>query len=424
MTRSTVLTSLAACTILGWAASVEANVVAEWNALAVQCTGAHRGAPGQVLDIAIAQAAVHNAVQAIEGRYEPYLAGVSATGGESRAAAAAAAAYNVLATVCPNSVATLLAPAFKPYLDGNDPGLAVGAAAATQLLAKVRPAPAMTFIGGTGAGEWQPQPPATNMAFVYLATTEPFTMTSPTQFLPGPPPAMTSERYLRDYNEVKEHGNIESHPPAPACPAPRETDMARFWGGNLILQWNDTVRNIAVDRQLSIGETARLLALATFAGADALIAVWDSKIHYNFWRPIAAIRRADEDPNAETERDVDWIPFIQGPHFPPGSQTPAYPDYVSGANGVTGAYVTILQMYFRTNAFRFEIYKGTAPSVAICTNPRTFRRFSDAAQEVVDARILLGIHFRFADTEARRLGARVGFWTFTNALRPVGHGGE
>ena len=141
MTKLRVLTSLTACTVLGWAASVEANVVAEWNALAAVCTATHRAGPPQVLDMAVVQAAVHNAVQAIEGRYEFYLGSVSANGDESAAAAAASAAYNVLATICPNSVATVLAPAFKPYLDGNDPGLAVGASAAMKMLAEVRAAP-------------------------------------------------------------------------------------------------------------------------------------------------------------------------------------------------------------------------------------------------------------------------------------------
>ena len=276
-------------------------------------------------------------------------------------------------------------------------------------------------MGGSGPGEWEPQAPATNMTAVYIATTKPFAHGSLqellAQFRPGPPPPMTSARYVRDYYEVKELGNIENHPAIGACPAPPKTDMARFWSGNFANIWNETLRNIALDQQLSLGDTARLLALGNFAAADTLITVWDSKIHYNFWRPIGAIRRANEDGNDETERDVDWIPFIQGPNFPAGSQTPAYPDYVSGANGVTGAFTTILQMFFRTDRLNFEIYKATAPVVAICTNPRTFRRISDAAQEVVDARILLGIHFRFAErrrarwapaSRSRRSGASCG----------------
>jgi len=207
----------------------------------------------------------------------------------------------------------------------------------------------------------------------------------------------------------------------PLSPAPRRTDLARFWSGNFIAQWNDTVRLIALDHQLSIGETARLLALANLAMADAAITVWDSKLHYHFWRPITAIRQAHTDPNPLTESDPSWTPFIQSPHFPAGSQTPAYPDYTSGANGLTGADTAMLQLFFRTDEVDFEVYKATPAAVPICTNPRLFRRLSDAAQEVVDARILLGIHFRFADEEARKQGQRVALWAFSKYLRPV-HG--
>ena len=113
------------------------------------------------------------------------------------------------------------------------------------------------------------------------------------------------------------------------------------------------------------------------------------------------------------------MPFITSTHFPAGSQTPPYPDYVSGANGLTGAFTTILQLFFRTDAVPFEIDKAVPASVAICTNPRLYRRISDAAQEVVDARVLLGIHFRFADTAARTLGTRIAWHVFTNELRPM-----
>lgn len=194
--------------------------------------------------------------------------------------------------------------------------------------------------------------------------------------------------------------------------------MARFWTANVILLWNQAVRDIALDRQLPLGDAARLLALANLAAADAAIAVWDSKLHYNYWRPITAIREGAGDGNGDTLGDAGWTPFIQGSHFPADSQTPPYPDYVSAANGLTGAYVTTLQLFFETDWLPFEIYKATPPSVAICENPRTYRRLSQAADEVVDARILLGIHFRSADVEARQLGARVAAWTLRNVLRP------
>ena len=421
MKRLHKIVALTVCVFGTWGAPTQANVVTEWNALAVQCIG--RPGAGAALDLALVQSAVHDAIQAIEHRYEPYFATPPANGDESRAAAAAAAARRVLGTVCPLTAQAALDAGLAPYVAGNDPGLAIGYAAGDALLTKLRPSPALPpFIGGTGPGEWRPTPPANApMRDVYLATTEPFVMTSPSQFRPGRPPALASDQYLRDYNEVKEMGAVESHPPVGACPARKDTDMARFWSGGVVAPWNQAARDIAVDRQLSLGDTARLLALANLAAADTGIAIWDSKLHYNYWRPITAIREGDNDGNESTAGDINWTPFIQSSHFPAGSQTPPYQDYVSGANGLTGAYVTALQLFFGTDRVPFEIYKTTPASVAICTNPRTYRRISEAAGEVVNARILLGIHFRTADVEARQLGTRVGFWTFFKALRPLSH---
>jgi hypothetical protein len=419
--------ALAFGVLLIGASAGQANVVTDWNALAVQCiataTPPARGGPPGLLDLALVHAAVHDAVQAIEHDFQPYFATPPATGHESVASAAAAAAHDVLVVLCPAAVSTL-DDAFKPYKDGLDPGLAVGSAAAAALLPLRRPTPVLPpFTGGTGIGEWRPTPPGNlPMGFEFMAYTEPFTLTSPDQFRPDGPPAIGSHEYTRNYNEVKKHGAVESHPAMPACPAPSRTDLARFWSGNFIAQWNDTARLIAIDQQLSIGDSARLLALVNLAAADAVIAVWDSKRHFNFWRPITAIREGENDGNPETPGDPAWTPFIQSVHFPAGSQTPPYGDYVSGANGLTGAVTKMLRLYFRTDRFQFYVPKGTAPAVPICNNPRLFRRFSEAMNEVIDARILLGIHFRFADEDGRRLGQQVASWAFRHFLRPIRHG--
>ena len=418
---------LAVCVVLCGAAPGQADVVAEFNALAVQCiataTPPARGGPPGLFDLALVHVAMHDAVQAIQHDFEPYLATPPATGNESAASAAAAAAHDVLVVVCPAAVATLDA-AFKPYKDGLDPGLAVGSAAAAALLPHRRPTPVVPdFTGGTGIGEWRPTPPAElPMAFLFMATTEPFTLTSPDQFRPDGPPAVNSHQYTREYYEVKKLGSVQSHPATATCPSPEPTDLARFWSGNFVAQWNEAARMIAIDQQLSIGDSARLMALVNLAAADGAIAAWDSKRFFNFWRPITAIREGNNDLNPFTIGDPGWTPFIQGPHFPAGSQNPAYPDYVSGANTLTGAFTRILQLYFHTDHFQFEVNKATPPAVVICENPRTYQRFSDAAQEVVDARILLGIHFRTADEDARRLGRRVAGWAFANYLRPLHHG--
>jgi len=236
---------------------------------------------------------------------------------------------------------------------------------------------------------------------------------------PATPAADVAAALADERPVVPVTGGSAGHPPVGACPAPKETDMARFWSGSVIPGWNQAMRNIADDRRLSLGDTARLFALATVAAADAGIAIWDSKLYYNFWRPITAIREGANDGNDHTDGDVNWTPFIQSNHFPAGSQTPSYQDYVSGANGLTGAFMTTLQLYFGTDRMPFSIYKITPATVAICTNPRTYRRFSEVADEVVEARILLGIHFRTADLEARRLGVRVATSSFFKTLRPL-----
>jgi hypothetical protein len=210
---------------------------------------------------------------------------------------------------------------------------------------------------------------------------------------------------------------VQGHPSTGACPAPADTDMARFWAGNFGAQWNQVLRDVAIARQLGIGDTARLLALANLAAADAGIGIWDSKIFYNVWRPMTAIHEGANDGNPNTAGDPNWTPFISSTHL--NSQNPPYPDYLSGANGLTGAYTTMLQLFFHTNNMAFAIHKASPATVPICTTPRLYRRISDAAEEVVDARVLLGIHFRFADTGARTLGTRVAWHVFTHALRPV-----
>lgn len=411
---------LVCLTAASWIAPASANVVTEWNAIAIGCIP--RGGPTNAFDAALVQAAVHDAIQAIEHRYEPYFSSPAAVGTESKAAAAAAAAYWVLTDnrVCPDTAQATLDAAFLPYKNGNDPGLVVGKAAADALLAtEYRADNGAVWNGKVAVGEWRPTPPANaTMAFVYAATTRPFVMDKPESFRPGPPPALTSDKYTREYNEAKAKGSILSHPATPACPAPDETDKARFWAGNYAVQWNQAIRDVAVDRQLGLGDTARLLALANLAVADAGIAVWDSKIHYNYWRPITAIREGDNDGNPNTVGDASWTPFIQSPHLL--AQTPAYPDYTSGANGVTAAFATTLQLYFKSDFVPLAINKAPLnPAVPICTTPRLFRRISDAMTEVVEARILLGIHFRSADEVARTIGQRVAWNTFTQALRPL-----
>ena len=411
------------CVCLGLPSPVFADAVTDWNAVTMLYVAGGPGTPPNppvgragppaLLDIALVQAAVHDAVQAIEGEFEPYAyRNKNAFGLGSPAAAVAAAARGVLVRLYPTQ-AGAINTTYEAYLLAHglvgDPGLAVGEAAAIELhthhyRAEVATTP---FFGGDGIGEWRPVPPTlptTPMGFLALAFTDPFTLKSASQFRPGPPPPITSQRYVREYNEVKKVGDINAHPNS-------TTDMARFWSGNFWVQWNEATRQIAEAHSTSIGDSARLFALANLAAADAVIAVWDSKFHYNFWRPLTAIREGDNDGNRKTIGDVTWTPLFA---------TPNYSDYVSGANGLTGAFTKMLELFFGTDKISFTV-KNPNPMVSLQERP--FSRFSDAAEEVVEARILLGIHFRSADEDARRLGNRVARWTFRKYLRPVrGHG--
>ncbi|HWN38426.1 MAG TPA: vanadium-dependent haloperoxidase [Gammaproteobacteria bacterium] len=437
--RTATAAAVAALLAASWVAPASANVVTEWNTLAMGCIA--RGGAANALDVALVQAAVHDAIQAIEGRYEPYKSSPPATGNESKAVAAAAAAYRVLSDnrICPapatgaDTVQATLDTAFAPYKYSSDAAARiVGEAAGDAMLAEWRDGTTtipLPYIGNTAIGQWRPTPPGFSpMNPVFVATKKPFVIANVAQFRPGPAPALTSAEYLKDYNEVKAVGGMTSHPALGACPAPAATDMARFWGANIPAQLNQLLRDVAVDQQLGLGDTARLLALGNLASADAGIVTWDTKIYYNVWRPVTAIQTDDGIP--ATKQDATWRPFydsVYDPAVPTGhfpgtpapSQTPPYPDYPSGANTVSGAFTTILQLFFKTDHMPIAIYKGSAPTVAICTNPRLYTRISAVADEVVEARILLGIHFRFADTVARTIGTRVAQEVFAKALRPL-----
>jgi hypothetical protein len=407
------LIGLIAGVSLSAAAPAYADAVTYWNDVTVQAVTVGRPGGAGFLDVALVQAAMHDAVQAIERRFEPYAADL--TGSGSPDAAAGAAAYHVLVGIYPKQQSVLDAK-YKEFLASSghtgNPGLALGQQVAAVLLKHYRPAATLPdYKGGSTAGAWRPTPstigtpptpaPFSSMANLYLVDAKPYVLERGSQFRPEPPPAVTSAAYTRDYNEVKALGSRLSSKRTPA-----QTDLAHFWSENYVAQWNRVLRSIADAKALPIGDRARLFALANLATADAVIACWDAKRHYNFWRPVTAIQEGEHDGNPETIGDPGWEPLVN---------TPNYPDYTSGANSVTAATTTILQRFFGTDTFTFAV---TSNSPLATQKTRTYQRFSDAAQEVVDARVLLGIHFRFADEVARTHGTRVANWTFERALRP------
>jgi hypothetical protein len=417
MVRKTLV--VAALSLCGGIAAGPAcgDAVTDWNEIAQGAIVTGRPGPIGVIDSALVQVAVHDAVQAIDQRFEAYHVEVQKAHG-SRSAAAAAAAHAVLVGIYPAQAATLDATYFN-YLATHgltgDPGLLVGEKVAAGILPLRRTDPnplPPPFTGGTGIGQWRPtpsfigNPPAppsgAPMAVHWMAGFDPFTLTGPARFRADPPPALTSERYTRDYDEVKKLGSFDSTERTPA-----QKDLAYFYTDNFVAQWNRALRGIATSHLRRTGDTARLFALANLAMADALITSWDSKKFYVFWRPITAINEGDNDGNPNTAGDPAWQPLINNPN---------YPDYTSGANNVTGAATRTLALFFGRDRLTFEV--TTLAPLAV-QKSRIYNRFSDAAQDVVDARILLGIHFRFADTAARKQGQQVAEWAFNHFLLPL-----
>jgi hypothetical protein len=404
-------------------ASADPDAATVWHNIAVQALVAANPArpnPIPFLDLAVVQVAVHDAVQGIDRRFAPYHVTFPSGASGSPEAAAAKAAHDVLVAILPDQAASL-DRAYRNYITGHglaedDPGVHIGAAAAAGILAlratdgrMPNPLPP-PFTGGTAPGQWRPTPslhpgPPPSLAPMlssWLATVPPFTLRSGDQFRADPPPALSSEQYAKDYYEVKTLGALTN-----SKRTPEQTELAIFFGGNLFILFNQTLRDVAAWQTDTIGDNARLLALGTLAIADSFIASWDSKTHYAFWRPITAIREGENDGNLQTQGDPSWQPLYN---------TPNYPDYTSGACNVLGAMTRMLELYFGTDRMDFTVV-STNPNAAPKT--RTYSRFSDLAWDGVDVRIYQGVHFRFADEAGREQGRQVAEWVFGHVLQPI-----
>ena len=409
--------------LLAAPASVRADAVADWNLIAIQRIAEANPAhppPVTFIDMAIVQAAIYDAVQAIERHYKPYHVEIEGASG-SPAAATAKAARDVLVNLFPDQTPTI-DNIYNQYLKDHslspaDPGVAVGATAAAGIIALRAndgrfPPGQMPFVGGSNPGEWRPTdsfigtppapPPFSPMAARWVANVTPFALKSGDQFRAGPPPPLTSHNYTRDYNEVKAMGARFNSSRTDA-----QTDLALFWASNYVALWNRALRDIAEAQNLNIGDSARLFALVNLAMADAIVTAWDSKVAYVSWRPLTAIRSGNDDTNPDTVGDSEWQPLINNPN---------YPDHTSGANNNSGAATRMLELFFGTNEMSFIVRTTNAAAIQ---QTRTYSRFSDAAQDVVDARIYEGIHFRFADEDARKQGRHVAQWVFDHFLKPL-----
>ena len=385
---------------LSASASARADTVTDWNANAVHAlvTTAGQSPTVSTVHLAMVHGAVYDAVNSIDERYEPYLVEVRARDWYSKDAAAATAAYRVLLGIVPGQEPALT-PLYNTSLASipagaaKDGGVRVGEVAAAAMLADRKndgrfgayrfPAPA-TSTDPWPVGQWRPVLQAFgNDPAAWIKDVRPFLIQDPARG--RAPYPLTSKRYAREFDEVKSVGALNS-----ATRSADQTDQARFWAEGL-QPWTRVARQLAIDRGQRSIESARMFAMQYMTGADALISVWNGKAHYLSWRPITAIREAGRDQNPATDADTGWLPLIN---------TPPYPDQPSGLSAVSAAMGEALEEVFG-HRVRFSV-----TSVSSNTT-RSYRSFDEAVDEVVDARVYSGIHFRKADEDGAEIGEDV-----------------
>lgn len=393
--------------------TVAVNPVIQWNKtllVIVRTPGAQPATMHSTRSFAIMHAAIYDAVNAIDQRHKPYLVTLpDVPPNVSQEAAAAAAAHEVLVT---------LYPAFKISLDaalqqslgqiadgkGKTEGIAIGLDVADRILELRRNdganAPQIPYIFGTAPGDYQSTPPnfPPQPQFTQWPHVTPFALSRANQFRPGPPPKLTSDEYTDAFNEIESLG-IENSATATAD----EALTGRFWNGAIQNYWNEITQTASQSHNLSTADSARLFALLNFSLADGVIAFYDAKYTYNFWRPVTAIRAAGADGNPETLANPGWLPQV--------GKTAPDPSYPGAHAVVSAASAEVLRSFFRRDHFDFDVTSEVLPGVV-----RSFQSFSAAAEEATLSRVFAGQHFRFDLTAGSRLGRDVADTVFDNLL--------
>ena len=392
------------------------DVILQWNRVLMDTVRTPGQQPATIMPVrsyAIMHAAMFDAVNSIDGSYTPFLTDVPGSQNASIEAAAAQAAHDVLASLYPTRVAIFDAE-LAISLQGIDEnraqqGIRVGQIVAERLLAarsndgwNVTP-PAYSLPATPG--NWQPTPPSgTAAAFTHYGAVTPFGITSGLQFKPNPPPSMTSAEYAADLNEVKEIGSVNS-----ATRTADQTKVAQLWAGvntptNFLFVWNNVARTVSLARGSSTVEQARLFALTNMALHDALQTTFASKFVYGLWRPVTAIRRADEDSNASTAPDPGWSSLIA---------SPPYPTYAGNNAAIGTSQSTILALFFGRDDIAFQhTWEGAGGAT------RAYAGFSAMADEEARARVYGGIHFTFDNVAGQSVGRNVANYIFANVMRP------
>jgi hypothetical protein len=410
-TRRALLASAATVAALAVPSVAQADVLNDWNVIAQnQALTLRPTAHGQTRGIAMVQGAVYDAVNALRPRYEPYLLDLAALHARpfgSRKAAIATAAHHVLVEIAaPAQVAGLdsaytATMATIPNGRVKNEGLRVGAAAAAAMLTARDDdgfIAAFSFVIGSDPGDWRPLTPTALDPDAWVSNLTPFLIESPSQFRSAGPNALTSAAYAEEFAEVKEVGALNN-----STRTADQTTAAIFWQAPPAALWNRLARDLSAEHDISVAKEARLLAMINLAAADGAIACWNEKYYWNFWRPRAAIQEAGTDGNPATVADPAWEPlFHPSTATTPPLITPPFPEHPSGHGCVSGAVLHTLRAFFGTNDVAFDVHSGRFPG-----QPRHFGRFTRALQEIIDARVWGGIHFRTADVQGAVIGKKV-----------------
>ena len=381
------------------------DVVTDWNTSALDAIRAgHTPPPIASRSLAILHVSIYDAVNGITRTHEPYLVQSSASASVSLEAAASAAAHKALVNLFPaaaSSFNTLHAAilAAIPNAPQKTAGIVWGEFVANQILAARANDGSDAIVappGGSGPGVWVPTPPAfAPYLLPQWGFVAPFGMSNSSQFRPPGPPALDSEQYAADYNEVKELGAASG-----STRTAEQTQIALFWADGAGTEtppghWNSIAQIIAAGRGNTLEENARLFALLNIAMADAAICAWDAKYTFHFWRPVTAITFA--------EPLLNWTSFIV---------TPPFPDYVSGHSTFSGAAATVLPFFYGTDDLPFTTGSDFLPGVY-----RSFSTCLDAAEEAAVSRLYGGIHFRSANEDGLQAGISIGEWTDAHYLQ-------
>jgi vanadium-dependent haloperoxidase-like protein len=402
-------------------ATIPPQAALDWNLIAVNTVRAATPVKFQIegtIYMSYVQAAVYDAVTTIKGRYVPYHAlGLTAAKAASPRAAVAAAAYTTLSYYFPAQAASLAA-AYTDYLNvtlkmippaAKQAGVAIGAAAAADLIAirwgDGRDATVTTPFGVApqppGIWVFAPAPSLQSAQTPWVAAMRPFVLESASQFRAPTPPAITSPEYAQGFNEVKTLGSATSTVRTDA-----QTAIAQFWNANVINQYNQVFRDVTTQHNLDLVDAVRLLAMGNMVASDAGITCMDSKYHSLLWRPVTAIRNADQDGNAATDTDSTWLPLLT---------TPNHPEYPSAHGCVTAAVTDVLASVLKTTAINIDVPGATGGGTTLTTS-RHFATSTALVEDVANARVWAGLHYRFSTTAGVTIGHQVSKFDLEHAF--------